>query len=326
MTMPFAPTPFATPVVSASAGAITQHAPLIGCSEYRFAPTAVGTGDLVPGSTNPASDSLAALAQVIARASVWADQTCFHGRGTLAAMVRQESGWVKVKDSGIIPLVSSVAPVSMVLGVALGPSPGNLTSIQSPASEQIWVEGQVIWLPNFGSWGPVTVFPTIATQGSGIFAVWDYVGGFPHASLAQDAPAGATTLTLAPADPASTMLAGFLTGTALTIRDGASTERVVVSSVAGTTITLASPTLYAHTVPAAPDTIMVSALPDAVEQAVISITSVLIKTRGTRAQILPAVPGRAANRQALAQAGALEDYELARRLLQPYIVPFLGHH
>lgn len=325
---PFIPTPLATPVVASEAVSVTRALPYISLSQYRFAPTAVGTTQLVPGSTSQTTDSAASLAQVIQRASSWIDQFCFHTPdGTLAASVTTESMWVKIKPNGDIPLISKYRPILDVQGVAIGPIPGDLTSLTNTVGNSIWIENKIVWLA--ASWWATATFPGYLfapTFNGGVYAVWSYTNGYPHASLASSVSAGATSLTLTPGLPGATTLSGVYPGTQLTIKDNADTEVITVSSVSGKTVTIPSPGLqFAHTVPTYPDSIMVTAVPWAVEQACISLTSMLIKTRGTRAQVLPSAAGSKATKQALAQAGALEDFEIACNLLQPYQTVFLAH-
>ncbi len=335
MSSPFVPTPFGTPVVNPAAVSVTRRIPYISVSEYRFAPTAVGTTDLVPGSPNQAADSAASLAQVIERASSWMDTWCFHtADGTLAASVSVESAWVKVKTNGDVPLISKYKPILDVQGVAVGPSPGNLTNIGAITAGGIWIDDKVIWVPGVWNLSPATSFPIYFGRHDGtLYAVWTYTNGFPVTALAANALAGATSIQVQPTNADGTGVSGVYAananfpGSQLTIHDSGSTEVVTVASsyAGGTTLPLAAPLQYAHTVPASPDMIRVAALPWALEQACISVTSILIKTRGTRAQILPMLPGQQPGRQALAQAGALDDWEIARRLLHPYQTVFLGN-
>ena len=83
--MTFTPTPFATPITAPSALSAFRAVSYLSPSEYRFAPTAVGSQNLVKGSADPVVDSLASLANVIARASSMMDVHCFHrGDGSSA--------------------------------------------------------------------------------------------------------------------------------------------------------------------------------------------------------------------------------------------------
>lgn len=329
---PFSPTPFATSVVAASATSIVRRAPYISPSEYRFAPTAVATTDLVPGSTNQATDSLNSLAQVINRASSWIDTYCFHtGDGTLAASPSTEQGWIVPRANGSLGIVANYKPILEVLGVAVGPTPSSLTNLDSSISPDIWIENKIIWIPNSWASSGQPSFPTFFTPtfNGGVYAVWSYVNGYPHTYLQADATAGASTLVVGPSTPDGTGVSGIYPNTQLTIHDGSNTEVVVVSSVGsyasgGVTLNLVSPLQYAHSVPTAPDTIRVSALPWAVEQAAILITSCLIKTRGSRGMVMPTSPGQQPNQRALAQAGALEDFTSATDLLKPFVTTFLA--
>ena len=169
-------------------------------------------------------------------------------------------------------------------------------------------------------------FTPFATYGGGVFAVWSYVSGYAHAVLADAVAEGATSLTLTPAVAGGTTIYGVYAGTPLTIRDGLNTETVLAAAAPnGFTVDLLTPTAVAHTPPDAPDSVLVSALPPVVEQAAISITNVLLKTRGMRAQVLPALSRGTAGKadtQAMAMAGALDDFRLACMLLKPLVTVF----
>jgi hypothetical protein len=83
-------------------------------------------------------------------------------------------------------------------------------------------------------------------------------------ALAQTVSKGATSLTVTPSVPTNASpygVYGSPNNTQLEIRDGTNTEVVVIESVNGLTLNLAAPTVYAHTLPAAPDSIRVSAVP-----------------------------------------------------------------
>jgi hypothetical protein len=88
---------------------------------------------------------------------------------------------------------------------------------------------------------------------------------------------GATSFVVA--DPA-----GIIAGQQLRIYDSASTENVTVSDsyvLGSTTVTLASPMVYAHTAGAG-----VSGLPAAIKQACILLASAFLKTRGDTSLVL----------------------------------------
>ena len=323
--VPFAPTPFASTVVAPQTASAFRRASYVTPSEYRFAPTAVASTALVSKSTNQLTDSLASLAMVIERASSWADLICFHrADGTLAASVTTESMWVKAKPDGSLALICNFKPVLEVTGLGLGYNPSQITNIDSNTASNIWIDGKVIWVPGTGTQiAPPNDVPLAVQLGgwSNAFAVWTYVNGYPLTTLTANAAQGASSLTVAPSSPDGSTVVGIYPGSQLTINDGPSTEIVVASAApTGLSIPLLTPTQYAHNIPEAPDAIRVAALPRAIEQAVISLTSCLIKTQGSRAMQMPQMPGGMPTKPAMLLAGGLEDYEIACRLLKPYTV------
>jgi hypothetical protein len=163
------------------------------------------------------------------------------------------------------------------------------------------------------------------TIGGKVYAVWSYVNGFPHSYLADESEEGVEALVVAPSTPGGSKMYGVYPGTQLTIHDGAATEVVVVASVAGLALNLSAPTLYAHKVPAAPDSVRVSAVPWVVEQATVSLVSYLIKRRGSRAMTIPQSPvtGGAAKAQSVGQPGGQSDYDAAVEMLKPFTVPYI---
>lgn len=313
---PFVPATLATTVVNPQTASLFRRTPYISASEYRFAPTAVDTKKLVSGSTKQDADSIASLVAVINRASSWADMFCFHrADGTLAASPTTESMWVTAKPDSSVRLICNYKPVLELTGLAMGTSPSQLANIDANTAADTWIDGKTIVVPGSWSVGPTLTFPRPVGPFGRVLAVWTYISGFPHTSLATNAAVGATSIAV------GTTPYGVYAGTQLTVNDGASTEVVTVSAApTGTTINLAAPLQYAHTVPLAPDLLRVTALPWAVEQAVIALTSCLIKTQGSRAMVMPATPGGVPTHQALAEAGALEDFEIAADLLEPFVV------
>ncbi len=323
MTPAFAPEPFAEPVVSPDTQTLFRRTPYISPSEFNAAPTAVATSGLVPGGT--AEVQLAALAAVISRASDWLDTILFHrADGTLAASPSTESAWIKPRDNGSLALICNYKPILEVDGLAVGPGPANLENIGDTAAGNISIEAPIIWLQGgIGPFGSGTSFPNLPTVNGRVYVVWRYVNGYPHAFLAKEAKAAASAIEVGPSVPGGSSVSGVYAGTQLTIHDGANTEVIVVSSVEGLKLNLVAPLAYTHKVPAAPDSVRVSAVPWVVEQACISLTSCLIKMRGSRALVMPSVPGQSPSKQALMQAGGLEDYEAAFEMLRPFATPYI---
>jgi hypothetical protein len=324
----FAPEPFATPAVSPDTATIFRRAPYISPGEYKQTPTAVAVSGLVPGGS--AAENEAALAAVIMRASDWVDTICFHrADGTLAASPSTESAWVRVKDDGSLKLICNYKPVLEVDALAIGSGPNEMTNIGQEASEGLTIVGQIIQLPQANpARGVTTIFPGVRTIRGRVYAVWTYVSGYPHTALTKTVDDGESVIEVSPSVPGGASIYGAYPGTQLTIHDGEFTEVVIVSSVAGLKLNLLTPLLYEHTVPVAPspNSIRVTAIPWVVEQACVSLTSALIKRRGSRSLTLPQSPGGAsapAKTNPGGQAGATVDIETAYELLQPFIVPVL---
>ena len=317
---PFAPAAFPTTVVVPEVASAYRRVPYLSISEYRFAPTAVSTQQLVAKSANP-NDPDASLARVIERASAWADLLCFHrAEGTLAASVTTESQWVTTKSDGSLALVCNFKPIREVVGLALGSLPSNLANVSTTTAQNIWPEGKVIHVPS--GWAVSntgTSLPYAIGLSGTVFAVWAYVSGFPHGYLAAPAAANATSITVTPAVPGQ--LCGIYAGSQLTINDGDFTETVIASAApTGNSVPLQAGLQYAHNLPSAPDFTRVSSVPRAVDEAVISLVSVLVKVQGSRAMQMPQVGGGFPSKPQMAFAGGLGDFDNAVRLLKPFTV------
>jgi hypothetical protein len=326
----FAPEPFSVPVVSPETASFSRRIPYLSPAEYKATPTAIAANGLIPGGS--AAENLAALVNVIARASDLVDTICFHRPdGTLAACPTTESGWIRPKDDGSLLLQCNFKPVIEVTGLALGISYASMSNIGQTAAEALTIQGRVIQLPgSISTPRPALGFPGPATVRGKVLAVWTYVNGFPHTALAKAVEAEEkeplpSFIEVEPSEPGGTDVYGIYPGTQLTIHDGADTEVVVVSSVEGLKLNLLTPPKYEHKLPEAPNSTRVSAIPWDAEQACILLVSYLIKTRGSRALVIPSSPSKAKQppKQADGQAGASDDYDRAVQMLQHYSVPYL---
>ena len=323
--MTFIPTPFETPITAPSAFSGFRAVSYLSPSEYRFAPTAVGTQNLVKGSKDPQVDSLQSLANVIARASSMMDVHCFHrGDGSFAGSVTNEQMVVKMKPDGSLVLITNLRPLRQVIGLGLGPTASQISNIGQNAADNIVLGEKTITIPGgFCAGYPTPWFGGWPTVNGACIAVYSYVSGWPHSTLAADVDAGGMSLTVNPPVPGASEFFAALPGNPLTIKDGQNTETVVIESVSGLTVNTVSGLQYAHQVPEAPDALSVTALPDNIEEACIALTNLLIKTQGMRAMILPAIGNATpAQKQALARAGALADFELAAQLLHPFVTAY----
>jgi hypothetical protein len=331
VTAPYAPILFTTPIVNpAVGGSGPVPIPYLSVSQYRFAPTAMDTSTLVPGGSPEAQTQ--ALADTISRASRWADTMCFGADpaakgASLAASLSVENVQTRLKG-GALKLVCDYRPIIEVLGIDVGPDPGHVESIGESVAAMVSIGRRTITVPYggfiVGRQNAAAVQGPIV-QATTTYVVWSYVAGYPHSSLAAPVEAGATTCVIQSTDGQGGAW-GVLPGSQLTVYDGANTEMLTVQSLTPATPTLTTATLTttpfqnAHTPPSPPDFLPVTAIPPDIQQGVISLTTMLIKTRGARALVMPTIPGGVPSRQALAQAGALEDWEIAKMLLEPYRV------
>jgi hypothetical protein len=320
----FVPTPFTTTVVAPQTSTAFGHHPYISVSEFQQAPTAVGTRALVSGSTNQQQDSLRSLANVIERASAWADLIAFHRPdGSFAATSIVESMWVKPKGDGSMALTCNFKPVLEVTGLALGITPSLLTNVDSNTAKDLWIDGKVITIPGWwnlpASSGPVPFARTVGMWGKA-YVVWSYICGYPLTTLSASVAKNDVTLTVNPSVPGGTTVAGVYAGTPLTINDGDSTETVVATAAPAGLTVATSAAQFAHTIPQSPDSIRVSALPRAIEQATILLTACLLKVRGSRAMSMPQTPGGMPGKSEMGFAGTLEDFEIAEKLLKRFVV------
>lgn len=333
MVTPYVPTPLATPILNPSIASVDAPAfPYISVSQYTFAPTAMAVNSLVKGGTD--AQNTQALADTIGRASSWANLICFGSdasgsQASLAASLSVQAGYMPVRG-GEVRLVCNYKPVIEVIGIDTGASPALLASIGPSAASMVRIGSRTIYVPAMSGFltsrpGDSAAFG-VGTNSS-VYAVWSYINGYPHTQLAEAIAAGTTSCTVKATNGAGGLF-GVYPGTQMTIADGGNTETITVTGITAngtTTILTTTPFLYNHLVPAPPDFLPVSALPAGVVQAVISLTTCLIKTRGARAMVLPTLPGGAPTRQAFAEAGALEDWDIALKILTPYRIHLKGN-
>jgi hypothetical protein len=332
MTMPYMPTPLAVPILNPAAGSSgASPLPYISNSQYKYVPTAMDVNSLVKAG-DPA-DQAVALSNRIRTASRWVDNLCFGSspvaRGaSLAANLSVESVFTHIK-AGELRLLCDYKPVIQVVGIDIGPNPGSVSTIGPALAAMARIGRRSIKVPltsggfvngRSGDYAPY--IPGSRMSGS-IYAVWSYVSGYPHTKLVNAVNQGDVSCVVESTDgnggvwglfPAS----GAFPGSELTVVDGSNTERVYVQSIttgSGTTTLGTTPFANSHGTVSDPDFIPVTAIPDDIWQAVISLTTMLIKTRGSKALVMPSTVGGKPSAQALAQVGATEDFEIAYKIL-----------
>lgn len=276
--------------------------PYITAAEYLAAPTGVDLSALVIMGTQQQQED--ALVQVIARASSVIDTFC---RKVLAATVDTQAGRYRLRN-GIMRVPLDNTPIVEVLSIQVGTQPSNLTALSDLSN--VWIDRKTVSVPVFPS--PLSQAPWVSTSPSSgwestdrVFSVISYVNGYPNCLLSASVTAGSSSMTVNNAT-------GIVPGLTVTVYDSGVSEQVVVSSVIGNVVTIVGTFENAHATGVA-----VSALPPAVKQAAILITSGLIKTRGDDAFLMPEGGGQESGVAAIA-GHAGEDFDLAEGLLVPY--------
>lgn len=279
--------------------------PYLTLTEFKNAPTALDYGNLVVGGNQAAQD--AELSNAILRASSWIDQYC---NQIIGATTNTEQQRTRFKTDGTLRLHPKYFPVVALTSLSYGPTPLNLTAVTD--CSVAWFEEQEIIFPasqlptTMSSQGPLSFgFP--GTPGREVFTKYTYVNGYANTTLGANSNVGATTLTVASGT-------GIVAGEMLTIYDGASTEQVTVASTytfGSTTVPLVSATLFAHTAG-----VSVSALPAAVKEAAILMTSTFLKIRGDSALVLSVTNNPGTQVDGSQQLG--NDTAFAQMLLKPF--------
>lgn len=279
-----------TPAIAPYVPTYANRVPYLTPAEYKAAPTGVDVSQLVPGGA-PSQEN-AALSRMIGRASSWADSLCFQ---VLAATSDTQAGTYRVKADGTVQVVCDYSPIVYVTAITTGLTPSQLAPLTDLSN--VWPQGKVVAFP-----APPNVWPTP-------FVVVSYVNGYANTTLATSAAFGATSISV-------TSPLGIVPGLPLRIDDGVNPIYVTVDptyTVGSATVplTAALPYLYGPGV-------SVSALPEAIKQATISLTSALIKTRGTQAITMVSMNG-GPGELAESQPGGLEDLDVAMDLLAPFV-------
>jgi len=278
--------------------------PYLTLEEFKDAPTSIDIDNLVFNSQDP-DDQDAELANAIARASSWIDTFC---NQVLAATVESEQQRSRYSGDGSIRFHPRYSPVVALLSMEYG-YPPSLMSL--PDCSVAWIEDEEIIVPNatLGTWtsqGPLQFGALSSGNRNEVFLKYTYVNGYANTTIVT-AVAGSTSLTVADGN-------GILAGQMLKIYDGQYTENVTVANTyvfGSTTVPINAPLVYSH----AP-TVSISALPPAVKQACILVTTAFLKTRGDSSMTMQVTtsPGTA-----LPNADRVgQEIALAMQLLQPY--------
>jgi len=278
--------------------------PYLTIEEFKDAPTSIDIDNLVYNSQDP-DDQDAELANTIARASSWIDTFC---NQVLAATTESEQQRSRYSPDGSIRFHPRYSPVVALTSLQYG-YPPNLMSLGD--CSVAWIEDEEVIVPNatLGTWssqGPLQFGAMGATGRNEVFLKYTYVNGYANTTIVT-AVAGALSLVVEDGT-------GILAGEMLKIYDGQYTENVTVADTyvfGSATVPITRPLVYDH----APS-VSISALPPAVKQACILVTTAYLKTRGDSSMTMQVStsPGTA-----LPNADRVgQEIAAAMQLLQPY--------
>lgn len=279
--------------------------PYLTLEEYKNAPTAIDINNLVYNSQDPEVQD-AELRNVIARASSWADTYC---NQVLGATLETEQQRSRVSTDGSIRFHPRFSPIVALTNFEYG-YPTNMANLGDCSIA--WIEDQEIIIPNaqLGTWtsqGPLSFGSYNGGPGNQMFLRYTYVAGYTNTVTETPSIVGATQLTVHDGT-------GIVPGQMLQIYDSLNTERVTVASTyvfGSTTVPLTRPMVYAH----AAD-VSVSALPPAIKEAVLLITTAFLKVRGDSSMTM-----MVAQQATMSTPGSQEyadELVLASRLLTSY--------
>lgn len=220
--------------------------PYVSAAAFRAHPTYLDT-DGLRVDTIDGADQTAELTNILLMASAWADNEADQ---PLGAHLYTQYQRVRCDRSGMVRLHADHTPALAVVSLGYGLAPQTLTTLANP---QAWIEAGANLVLTLGAtngaWTGSLQFGSPAS-GSEVFAQTSLVSGWVATQLTADALVGATSITVA--DPT-----GLLPGSTYRIWEPGTEETVTVSSLwaapaptttpTPTAVTLASPTLFAHT-------------------------------------------------------------------------------
>lgn len=243
--------------------------PYLTIAEYRAAPTAVDTNNFILNDTQPAQD--AALAQVIARASAWIDNTC---NQPLIASLHVENKRPRYNRYGALSIHPDRTPLNQLVALSVGTNGANLYTVTDLTGAFIDEGNWIIPSSPAGAVSPISSFGSgMSGRGSQVLTRLTTVSGWPNTTLASAPAVGATSFTVVSPVGFTPALGSDVADMTVTIFDGVNTETITVLSVAGSTLNCA-PLGFAHT-----SGVAVSGLPGDVKEAAILAVSGFIRAR-----------------------------------------------
>lgn len=280
--------------------------PYLTIAEYKNAPTSIDIDNLVFNSSDPdVQDS--ELTNVIDRASSWIDTFC---NQILGATHETENQRARISSDGYIKFHPRYNPVIALTALQYGNPSTDLITVQD--CSVAWIEDQQILFPYaymsslFTSQGPLQ-FGAPYANGTQVYLKYTYVNGYANTLIAT-AVATQSTLTVTDA-------VGITAGLEMKIYDGMYSERVTVAdsyTFGSTTIPLEVPLVYSHTAG-----VSISALPPAIKEAAILVTTAMLKVRGDASMTMGIGTSPVTDSTGVNQ-NITNDMSMAMDLLKPY--------
>ena len=288
--------------------------PYVDATTFIEAPTGIDTSQLVPSGTSPQQS--AELQNILERATSWIDSYCYQ---RLAATTDSEIKRVRPNLQGQLEIYPKQFPIISVISAQWIDLAAGASAVWTPitVTDILALERSfLVYDTDYSYWRGWGTFP--------LQVQYEYTNGYPHTTLT--GPAGTTTIVpegSATIQVASTIGIGTTTGapenwnlsSQLTILDGANREIVTVTSISGTTLTLAAPTVNTHSVGA-----LVTAVPPIIQDACIQLAAWRIKTRGDASFVMSGSgvsgsekPGKAAADETI--AAVMKSLQPFRRVL-----------
>jgi CRISPR/Cas system CMR-associated protein Cmr5 small subunit len=279
--------------------------PYLTLDEFKNAPTSIDLSNLVFSSQDPdVQDS--ELTNTIARASSWIDTYC---NQVLAATTETEQQRTRISPDGTIRLHPRYSPIIALTAFQYGNPSTQMQTL--PDCSYAWIEDAEILVPyanlslTYSSQGALQFgFPTSPRVET--FVKYTYIAGYANTTIVT-ANAGDTSLTVADGT-------GITAGLQLKIYDGYNSEFVTVDSsytFGSTTIPLTSALVNTHATG-----ISISALPPAIKEAAILVTTAFLKVRGDNSMVMSI--SSAPNASNKAGEDLSGDLKIAQELLNPY--------
>ena len=279
--------------------------PYLTLTEYKNAPTAIDLDNLVFNSQDPDVQD-AELTNVIARASSWIDTYC---NQVLAATTETENLRSRITSDGTLRIHPRYNPIIALLAFSYGNPTSQMNPITDPSVA--WIEDSHIIIPcgnlgfNYSTQGPLQ-FGLPAAPRTEMFVNLKYVAGYANTTVVSGT-AGQSTIVVADST-------GITPGLSMRIYDGFNSELITVASnhtYGSTTVALATPLAYSHA-----SGVSISALPPAIKEAAILVTTAMLKVRGDNAMVMSI-----SSRPSEASSGSQNiggDLKQAQDLLVPY--------